>query len=84
VKLIWATEAWQDYLSWQENDKRTVGKINDLIKEIRRTPFTGKGKPEPLRHTLSGLWARRITLEHRLLYTVTDEAILIVACRYHY
>jgi len=84
VKLIWATEAWQDYLYWQENDKRTVGKINDLIKEIRRTPFLGKGKPEPLRHALSGLWSRRISLEHRLLYTVTDEAILIVACRYHY
>lgn len=84
MKLIWAVEAWEDYLYWQENDKRVVGKINDLIKDIRRTPFTGKGKPEPLRHTLSGLWSRRITIEHRLVYTVSEEALLIIACRYHY
>ena len=84
MKLVWAGKAWQDYIYWQENDKRTVSKINDLIKEIRRTPFIGKGKPEPLRHTLAGLWSRRISAEHRLVYTVADDSLLIISCRYHY
>ena len=61
-----------------------VKKINELIKETRRTPFEGKGKPEPLRHNLAGFWSRRITAEHRFVYSVTDEALLIAACRYHY
>ena len=59
-------------------------KLNELIKETRRTPFEGKGKPEPLRHNLAGFWSRRITAEHRFVYSVTDEALLIAACRYHY
>jgi len=84
VKLIWSEQAWDDYLYWQETDKRMVKKVNELIKEIRRTPFEGKGKPEPLRHNLASFWSRRITAEHRLVYALTDEALLIAACRYHY
>ena len=84
MKLIWSEQAWDDYLYWQDADKRMVKKINELIKETRRTPFEGKGKPEPLRHHLAGFWSRRITAEHRFVYSVTDEALLIAACRYHY
>jgi len=84
VKLIWSEQAWDDYLYWQETDKRMIKKINELIKDIRRTPFEGKGKPEPLRHNLASFLSRRITAEHRLVYSMTDEALLIAACRYHY
>lgn len=84
MKLIWSTQAWEDYLYWQSSDKSTLRKINDLIREIKRTPFIGKGKPEPLRYDLAGFWSRRITLEHRLVYGIEDDALLIVACRYHY
>jgi toxin YoeB len=84
VKLIWSEQAWDDYLYWQDTDKPMVKKINALIKEARRTPFTGTGKPEPLRHSLAGFWSRRITAEHRFVYSTTDDALLIAACRYHY
>ncbi|EAB6841004.1 Txe/YoeB family addiction module toxin [Salmonella enterica subsp. salamae] len=84
MKLTWSEEAWEDYLYWQETDKRMVKKINELIKDIRRTPFEGKEKPEPLKYNLSGFWSRRITEEHRLVYALTDDALLIAACRYHY
>ncbi|EAA3518969.1 Txe/YoeB family addiction module toxin [Escherichia coli] len=84
MKLIWSEESWDDYLYWQETDKRIVKKINELIKDTRRTPFEGKGKSEPLKHNLSGFWSRRITEEHRLVYAVTDDSLLIAACRYHY
>ncbi len=84
MKLIWSEQAWDDYLYWQDADRRMVKKLNELIKETRRTPFEGKGKPEPLRHNLAGFWSRRITAEHRFVYSVTDEALLIAACRYHY
>jgi len=84
VKLIWSVESWNDYLFWQETDKRMVRKINELIKDIRRTPFEGKGKPEPLKYNLSGFWSRRITEEHRLVYSIANDALLIAACRYHY
>ena len=84
MKLTWSEEAWNDYLYWQETDKRMVKKINELIKDTCRTPFEGKGKPEPLRHNLAGFWSRRITEEHRLVYAVADDALLIAACRYHY
>jgi toxin YoeB len=77
-------ESWNDYLFWQEADKRMVRKINELIKDIRRTPFEGKGKPEPLKYNLAGFWSRRITEEHRLVYSITNDALLIAACRYHY
>ncbi|EED7470176.1 TPA: Txe/YoeB family addiction module toxin [Salmonella enterica subsp. enterica serovar Ball] len=84
MKLTWSEEAREDYLYWQETDKRMVKKINELIKDIRRTPFESKGKPEPLKYNLSGFWSRRITEEHRLVYALTDDALLIAACRYHY
>lgn len=84
MKLIWSVESWNDYLFWQETDKRMVRKINELIKDIHRTPFEGKGKPEPLKHNLAGFWSRRITEEHRLVYSITSDALLIAACRYHY
>ncbi|ADU71829.1 Txe/YoeB family addiction module toxin [Pantoea sp. At-9b] len=84
MKLTWSQEAWDDYLYWQDTDKRMVKKINELIKDAKRTPFEGKGKPEPLKHNLAGFWSRRITEEHRLVYAVSDGALLIAACRYHY
>ncbi|WP_025370991.1 Txe/YoeB family addiction module toxin [Advenella mimigardefordensis] len=84
MKLKWSEEAWEDYLYWQDADKRMVKKINDLLNDTCRTPFEGIGKPEPLRHHLVGYWSRRITLEHRLVYAVADDALLIAACRYHY
>lgn len=84
MKLTWSAEAWEDYLYWQETDKRTVKKINELIKDASRTPFEGKGKPEPLKHNLAGFWSRRITSEHRLVYAVSDDALLIASCCYRY
>ncbi len=84
MKLTWSPEAWEDYLYWQNNDKKTVQKINELIKVICRTPFEGKGKPEPLKYNLAGYWSRRITSEHRIVYAVTEDALLIASCRYHY
>lgn len=84
MKLTWSAEAWEDYLYWQDTDKKTVKKINELIKDASRTPFEGKGKPEPLKHNLAGFWSRRITAEHRLVYAVSDDALLIASCRYHY
>ncbi|WP_241649989.1 Txe/YoeB family addiction module toxin [Rosenbergiella collisarenosi] len=84
MKLTWSEEAWEDYLYWQDTDKKTVKKINELIKDVSRTPFEGKGKPEPLKHNLAGFWSRRITSEHRLVYAVSDDSLLIASCRYHY
>jgi toxin YoeB len=77
-------EAWKDYLQWQQTDKRILKRINTLIKDIQRTPFDGLGKPEPLKYNLSGLWSRRIGEEHRLIYEVQDDYIVIIQCRYHY
>ena len=84
MKLTWAKTAWDDYLYWQTTDKKLLKRINVLIKEIARHPFEGTGDPEPLRHQWSGYWSRRITREHRLVYKVNDEEILIAQCRYHY
>ncbi len=84
MKLIFAEQAWEDYLYWQTHDKKNLKKINSLIKEIKRTPFEGTGSPEPLKHNWSGFWSRRITREHRLVYAVTDDEVLIAQCRYHY
>lgn len=84
MKLTFAENAWGDYLYWQKADKKILRRINLLIKEIRRTPFEGIGKPEALKHSLSGYWSRRITDEHRLVYKVTDDALLIAQLRYHY
>jgi toxin YoeB len=83
--LVTFTEnAWEDYTSWQKEDKRIVKKINELIKDIQRTPFEGKGKPEPLKYDLAGLWSRRIDLEHRLVYRCEEKHIYVYSCRYHY
>ncbi|WP_340617399.1 Txe/YoeB family addiction module toxin [Xenorhabdus entomophaga] len=84
MSLIFTDESWEDYLYWQQTDKKMVKRINDLIKDIKRTPFTGKGKPEPLKHNFSGFWSRRITEEHRLVYRITENNLEIASCRYHY
>ncbi len=84
MNLVFADEAWDDYLYWQQNDKKIMKKINALIKEIQRDPFKGLGEPEPLKYNWSGFWSRRITIEHRLVYKVTESSILIAQCRYHY
>lgn len=84
MKLTFSSNAWEDYLYWQKTDKIILKRINNLIKDIQRQPFEGIGKPEPLKFNLSGFWSRRINEEHRLIYSVENEAILIVACRYHY
>ncbi len=76
--------AWHDYLYWQETDKQTLKRINTLIKDIQRNPFTGIGKPEPLKHQFAGFWSRRINDEHRLVYTFIESELVIIQCRYHY
>ncbi|MDB6368757.1 Txe/YoeB family addiction module toxin [Photorhabdus bodei] len=82
--LSWAEMAWEDYLYWQQTDKKVLKRVNTLIKDIKRQLFNGLGDPEPLKHNWSGYWSRRINREHRLVYKVTDDAIIIVQCRYHY
>ena len=81
---VWDDDAWNDYLYWQDTDRKMVKKINALIKDIERTPFEGLGKPEPLKHALSGFWSRRIDPEHRLIYRIRDDKLEIAQCRYHY
>ena len=82
--MIFSDEAWEDYLYWQQQDKRMVERINKLIKEVQREPFAGIGKPEPLKHALAGYWSRRITDEHRMVYKIDGESVLIAQLRYHY
>lgn len=77
-------QGWDDYLYWQETDRAILRKINKLIQDIQRTPFTGLGKPEPLRHAWSGYWSRRITDEHRLVYFVNNGILDVLQCRFHY
>ena len=84
MKLIFGEQSWSDYLYWQSTDKRILKKINALLQDIKRNPFEGLGKPEPLKHEMAGTWSRRITQEHRLVYEVFEESILVVSCRYHY
>ena len=83
-KLVWTDESWADYLSWQTQDRKTLRRINRLIEDIMRDPFEGIGKPEPLKHALSGYWSRRINDEHRIVYKASTDAILIAQLRYHY
>ena len=86
MRLLWSNEAWEDYVCWQQNDPKVLDNINDLIRDIRRDPFKGLGKPEPLKHSLAGWWSRRITREHRLVYRVSGrnaELLEIIQCRYH-
>lgn len=84
MRLIFAPEAWEDYLHWQQSDRKILQRINRLIAEIQRDPFAGIGKPEPLRHALSGYWSRRIDDEHRIVCKVVADAVLIAQLRHHY
>lgn len=84
MKLTFTETGWEQYLYWQSHDKTVIKKINRLLKDIQRHPFEGIGKPEPLKGNLSGFWSRRISQEHRLVYTVANETITIAQCRYHY
>lgn len=82
--IKWAENAWDDYIYWQTTDKKITQRINVLIKNIQRHPFEGIGNPEPLKHNWSGFWSRRINKEHRLVYTIEKEELLIAQCRFHY
>jgi toxin YoeB len=84
VRVVFSEHAWDDYLYWQKTDRKIVQRVNALIKDVQRTPFEGVGKPEPLKHALSGWWSRRMTDEHRMVYKVDGDAILIAQLRYHY
>ncbi len=84
MRLVFTAHGWADYLHWQSVDKKTVKRINRLIEDTLRDPFAGIGKPEPLRHVLQGCWSRRIDAEHRLVYLVEDEDLVILQARYHY
>lgn len=84
MTLIFSENAWDDYLYWQKTDKKVLKRINQLISDIQRSPFEGIGKPEPLKHALSGYWSRRIDSEHRIVYRTDDDAVFIAQLRYHY
>lgn len=84
MKLIFHTQAWDDYLYWQEHDRKMLKRLNELIQQCTRTPFSGTGKPEPLKGQLTGWWSRRLNREHRLVYRVKEDALWIAQCRYHY
>ncbi len=84
MRVTFSKNAWEDYVSWQREDKKMLRKINILIKDIQRRPFEGIGKPEPLKFDLTGFWSRRIDLEHRLVYQFRENEILIYSCKYHY
>ena len=84
MKIVFADRGWEDFTYWVENDRKIAARIVRLIKDIEREPFEGLGKPEPLRHDLIGFWSRRITDEHRLVYSVDKERVLIAQARYHY
>lgn len=88
MNLLWTPNAWDDYLHWQRTDQKVLETINKLIADIKRDPFKGLGKPEPLKHDLQGYWSRRITLQDRLVYRVvgasSNQQIQIIQCRYHY
>lgn len=84
MKLVFSDHAWEDYLYWQDNDPKLLARVNMLIKEIKREPFSGIGKPEPLKHALKGYWSRRINDEHRIVYSVSDDVLLLAQIRNHY
>ena len=84
MKLIFSEQAWDDYLYWQKTDKKLLDRINAIIKDTSRSPFEGIGKPEPLKNALSGYWSRRINDEHRIVYKISDGAMLIAQLRFHY
>jgi toxin YoeB len=84
MNLIFSDQAWEDYQYWLETDKKTLRRIHELLRDIRRNPHSGIGKPEPLRHSFAGYWSRRIDREHRLVYRATEQGILLAQLRYHY
>ena len=84
MRIVFSKNAWEDYTSWVVENRKMLRKINELIKDIQRTPYEGIGKPEPFKYELTGLWSRRIDLEHRLVYSIKDKEILIYSCKYHY
>jgi toxin YoeB len=84
MELVFQTHGWEDYLYWQQQDKKILQRINDLIKDALRSPFKGIGKPEPLKGDLAGCWSRRITDEHRLVYAIRENRLHILQCRFHY
>jgi len=83
VKLLFAETAWADYLLWQQTDRRLLGRVNELIREVQREPYAGIGKPEALKHALAGWWSRRIDEQHRMVYRVQDDVLQIAQLRYH-
>ena len=84
MNVLFTARAWSQYIEWQDTDRKALKKLNTLIKECQRTPFTGSGKPEPLKGELAGFWSRRIDQEHRLVYRVTQNGLEIIQCRFHY
>ena len=84
MKLVFSEKAWEDYLHWQNTDRKMLRRVNALIKEVQRAPFEGIGKPEPLRHALAGYWSRRIDGEHRMVYKIESDSVLLAQLRYHY
>lgn len=84
MKLIFSKNAWEDYQYWLQTDKKILNRVNALIQDIQRSPFSGVGKPEALKHGLSGYWSRRINDEHRIVYKVDGDAVFIAQLRYHY
>jgi toxin YoeB len=84
MELVWQTNAWEDYCHWQKQDKKILGRVNELIKDCLRSPHKGIGKLEPLKGNYAGCWSRRITQEHRLIYKINERRLHILQCRYHY
>lgn len=84
MRLIWLPNGWKDYVYWQENDRKILQRVKELIRDALRHPFSGIGKPESLKNSLNGWWSRRMTQEHRLIYRVEGESLLIMQCRFHY
>ncbi|HEC43387.1 MAG TPA: Txe/YoeB family addiction module toxin [Bacteroides sp.] len=84
MRFVFVERSWEDYLYWQSTNKKILNRINSLLKDISRNPFKGMGLPEPLKHEYAGCWSRRINKEHRLIYQVKEDAIIIYKCRLHY
>ncbi|MDM8538857.1 Txe/YoeB family addiction module toxin [Desulfobacterales bacterium HSG17] len=84
MRLVFTESAWKDYLWFQDNNRKLLKRINALIKDVLRSPFEGIGKPEALKSDLSGYWSRRITSEHRLVYSASEKEVIVIACRFHY
>ena len=84
MRISFHEDAWEDYLYWQKTGRKLLRRLNSLLREALGTPYSGTGKPEPLRHVLSGCWSRRITEEHRLVYRIEGDCLVVLQCRYHY